>query len=239
MPRQQRYRLPGVPQHVIQRGNNRQVTFFDKSDYRKYLECLRESAEKQGCAIHAYVLMTNHVHLLMTPDEVDGISRVMQSVGRKYVQYVNATYQRTGTLWEGRYKASPIDSERYLLTCYRYIELNPVRAGLVESPADYAWSSYRHNAFGEEDGVLTAHERYQALGRNQSERQHAYRELFRHTMDNELLHEIRETANQCRVLGNDRFRDQIEAALSIKAAPRRRGRPKKERANVAQTENRI
>ncbi len=147
MPRQQRYRLPGVPQHVIQRGNNRQVTFFDNMDYRKYLDCLETAGDKYDCAIHAYVLMTNHVHLLMTPSEPDSISKVMQSVGRQYVQYINWSYKRTGTLWEGRYKASPIESERYLLTCYRYIELNPVRAGMVASPADYAWSSYRHNAF--------------------------------------------------------------------------------------------
>jgi putative transposase len=239
MPRQQRYRLPGVPQHVIQRGNNRQVTFFDNSDYRKYLDCLQAAGDKHGCAIHAYVLMTNHVHLLLTPETPDGIGKLMQSVGRRYVQYVNTVYQRTGTLWEGRYKASPVESERYLLTCYRYIELNPVRAGMVEGPADYAWSSYRHNAFGEANAVITRHERYRALGGTDTARQRRYRELFRHHMDNTLLHEIRETTNQCRVLGNDRFREQIEAALQIKATPRRRGRPKKEKKDDAQAENRV
>jgi len=239
MPRQQRYRLPSVPQHVIQRGNNRQVTFFDNMDYRKYLDCLEIAGDKYGCVIHAYVLMTNHVHLLMTPSEPDGISKVMQSVGRQYVQYINWTYKRTGTLWEGRYKASPIESERYCLACYRYIELNPVRAGMVESPADYAWSSYRHNAFGQDDSLMTHHECYEALGSTNTARQLAYRELFRHMIDKALLHEIRETTNQCRVLGNDDFREQIEAALQIKATPRKRGRPRKERKDVEQAKNRV
>ena len=128
MPRQQRYRLPGVPQHVIQRGNNRQATFFDEGDYVRYLEDLQEATERWDCDVHAYVLMTNHVHLLMTPNQEEGIAKVMQSVGRKYVRYINGVYRRSGTLWEGRYKSSIIQSDRYLLTCYRYIELNPLRA---------------------------------------------------------------------------------------------------------------
>jgi putative transposase len=239
MPRQQRVRLAGVPQHVIQRGNNRQATFFDNSDYRRYLECLKEAGERTGCAIHAYVLMTNHVHLLVTPESGDGIGKLMQSVGRTYVQYVNQVYHRTGTLWEGRYKASPVDSERYLLTCMRYIELNPVRAHMTKTPGDYPGSSHRANAFGQPDPVLTPHDGYIALGPTDRIRQQAYRELFRHTMNNDLLHDIRETTNQCRVLGNDRFREQIEAALQIKATPRKRGRPRKENKDDEQTENRV
>jgi len=230
MPRQQRYRLPGVPQHIIQRGNNRQVTFFDESDYSHYLEDLQEAAEKWDCNIHAYVLMTNHVHLLMTPNLEEGIAKVMQSVGRKYVRYINGTYSRSGTLWEGRYKASIVHSEAYLLTCYRYIELNPVRAGMVDSPADYRWSSFRYNAYGETNPLISAHAEYQKLGVADSERQRAYRELFRHTIDNDRLHEIRESLQQCRVLGNDHFRLEIEAALGINAAPQKRGRPRKEGA---------
>lgn len=232
MPRQQRYRLPGVAQHVIQRGNNRQATFFENSDYRKYLECLRESGERYGCRIHSYVLMTNHVHLLMTPLEPDGIGKMMQSVGRKYVQYLNTKYRRTGTLWEGRYKASPIESDGYLLSCYRYIELNPVRAGIVKCPGDYPWSSYQRNAFGRESGIVRPHERYRALGITENAMQQAYRELFRTTLNNELLQKIRETINQCRVMGNDRFRDQIEKALAIKTAPCKRGRPRKDKRDV-------
>ena len=142
MPRLPRYVLPGQPQHVIQRGNNREPIFYDYSDYRFYLEKLAAACQKHDCSLHAYVLMTNHVHLLITPHSMDGIGKVLQMLGRYYVQYFNYTYDRTGTLWEGRYKATLIDSEQYLLTCMRYIELNLVRAGIEEHPKDYPWSSY-------------------------------------------------------------------------------------------------
>jgi len=230
MPRQQRYRLPGVPQHVIQRGNNRQVTFFDESDYVRYLEDLQEATERWDCDIHAYVLMTNHVHLLMTPNQEESIAKVMQSVGRKYVRYINGVYRRSGTLWEGRYKSSVIQCDRYLLTCYRYIELNPLRAGMVENPGNYRWSSYRCNAHGRPDRLVTMHSEYLKLGADDGQRQHAYRELFKHKIDDEQLHQIRDSLQQCRVLGNDRFRNEIETALAIKATPMRRGRPRKDDA---------
>lgn len=227
MPRQLRYRLPGVPQHVVQRGNNRQVTFFDDCDYRRYLEDLQEACEKYECDVHAYVLMTNHVHLLMTPQGEDSIAKVMQSVGRKYVRYINGTYKRTGTLWEGRYKASVIESETYLLRCYRYIELNPVRAGMTDRPMDYQWSSYGFNGFNKKDDVICPHEQYLKLGQTIDVRTQRYRELFRHHMDEKLINEIRDVTNQCRVLGNDRFRKEIELALNIKTTPAKQGRPKK------------
>ena len=227
MPRQLRYRLPGVPQHVVQRGNNKQVTFFDECDYRRYLEDLQEACEKYDCDVHAYVLMTNHVHLLMTPQHEDSIAKVMPSVGRKYVRYINGTYKRTGTLWEGRYKASVIQSELYLLRCYRYIELNPVRAGMTESPMEYKWSSYAYNGFNKKDDIVCPHKCYLKLGQSVDERTQAYRELFRHQMDNRLLNEIRDVTNQCRVLGNERFRKEIELALDIKTTPVKQGRPKK------------
>lgn len=229
MPRQPRYDLPGVPQHVIQRGNNRQAVFFDPVDYRRYLDDLNAVSEKVGCLIHAYVLMTNHVHLLVTPVEPAGISRLMQGLGRRYVAYVNGTYRRTGTLWEGRYKASPVGEDSYLLTCMRYIELNPVRAGMVAHPADYRWSSYRWNARGTSDGVsVTPHERYRALGRDVAERQTAYRGLFANALDAEQLHAIRETTNSCLVLGNDRFKAEIAAATGQRTTKGRAGRPRKE-----------
>ena len=148
MPRKPRFFLPDVPVHVVQRGNNRQAVFFDDSDYRAYLSWIREGCERYGCEIHAYVLMTNHVHLLATPQATNSISRMLQYVGRRYVPYINHTYGRTGTLWEGRFKASLIHAEGYLLTCYRYIELNPVRAQMVEAPELYRWSSFRANALG-------------------------------------------------------------------------------------------
>ncbi len=148
MPRKARFNLLGVPQHVIQRGNNREPCFFSEADYIRYLEDLQTAADKHECHIHAYILMTNHVHILVTPFKDMGISLMMQSLGRCYVKYINHAYQRTGTLWEGRYKASLVDSERYLLTCMQYIESNPVRASMVEHPGDYRWSSYSYNAYG-------------------------------------------------------------------------------------------
>lgn len=143
MPRKARMYLPGVPCHVISRGNNRDACFYSDDDSLFYLTCLQGACQRYGVSLHAYVLMSNHVHLLMTPAREDGISKVMQSVGRRYVQYINMNYRRSGTLWEGRHKSSLVDAEDYVLACYRYIELNPVRAGMVEHPADYRWSSYR------------------------------------------------------------------------------------------------
>ncbi|MGC2047550.1 MAG: transposase, partial [Gallionella sp.] len=149
MARLPRFVLPGQPQHVIVRGNNRSEIFCADADYRFYLEKLQLACDKHGCDLHAYVLMTNHVHLLITPHEEQSLSKALQMLGRYYVQYYNHCYQRTGTLWEGRYKATLIDSEAYLLTCMRYIELNPVRAGMVAHPSEYPWSSYHHNALGQ------------------------------------------------------------------------------------------
>ncbi len=142
MPRRPRIQLADHPQHIVQRGHNRAACFFAEEDYRFYLHWLKLGAEKYGCAIHAWVLMTNHVHLLLTPDAPNGISQLMQSLGRRYAQYVNRFYKRSGSVWEGRFKSSLIQAEEYLLTCYRYIELNPVRADMVRDPGEYAWSSF-------------------------------------------------------------------------------------------------
>ena len=178
MPRPPRFLIPGLPQHVIVRGNNRDPIFIAEEDYSTYLEWLRSAAVKHGCAIHAYVLMTNHVHILVTPSTEHGLGKMVQMVGRYYVQYFNHQYRRTGTLWEGRYKASLIDSEQYLLTCQRYIEMNPVRANMVEHPAEYPWSSYLVNAGGKRSDMVTQHELYLQLGETAAERQLAYRALF-------------------------------------------------------------
>jgi putative transposase len=228
MARLPRYVLPGQPQHVIQRGNNRGVTFFAGEDYSFYRECLKEACDKHGCAVHAYVLMTNHVHLVLTPEAPSSIAKVMQSVGRRYVQYVNYTYRRTGTLWEGRYKATLIDSEQYLLTCSRYIELNPVRAGIVAHPGDYPWSSYRAHAHGQLDTLIQDHTLYSALGNTDSGRQEAYRALFKAQLDAATLNliresTIRESTNKAWALGSDRFREEIEAALQRRTRPLPRG----------------
>ena len=227
MPRQPRYDLPGLPQHVIQRGNNRQAVFFEEDDCVRYLEDLDAVAKQVGVATHAYVLMTNHVHLLVTPSEKGGISRLMQGLGRRYVAYVNGRYKRSGTLWEGRYKASLVDDEAYLLACMRYIELNPVRAGMVDHPGDYRWSSYAANARGSTASPqVVPHERYAALGNDVLSRQQAYRSLFRRALAAEQVHEIRQTTNSCLVLGNDRFRQQIAAMTGQRTTLGKAGRPR-------------
>ena len=226
MARQPRLTVVGVPQHVIQRGNNRQATFFADEDYRQFLAYLSEAARKHDCSVHAYVLMTNHVHLLVTPSKPDAVSRTMQDVGRRFVQYVNFRYWRSGTLWEGRFKASLVDTQQYFLACCRYIELNPVRAGLARAPEDYPWSSHRHYALGEENALLSAHPEYQALGTGGVERQSAYRDLFTNSVDEAGLREIRETVNRGWPLGSERFKDEIAAVLERAARPPRRGRPR-------------
>lgn len=227
MPRKPRYYLAGVPCHVIQRGHNREICFSAPEDFRYYLQCLREACLGYGAKVHAYVLMTNHVHLLITPDEQDSISRVLQSVGRRYVQYVNVSYRRSGTLWEGRHKASLIDTEQYLMSCYRYIELNPVRAGMVSRPGDYPWSSYAANAHGKDDALTHPHDVYLSLGREDVARQKAYRELFRQAADAAAVQELRSAINLCVPVGGDRFKLQIERRLKQKISYRPRGRPRK------------
>lgn len=149
MPRRARLLLPGVPLHIIQRGNNRQACFFGDDDYGFYLDWLTEHARKTGCKVHAYVLMTNHVHLLLSSSKPEGAGALMKALGQRYVQYVNRTYHRSGTLWEGRFRSCLVQEEAYLLACQCYIELNPVRAGMVRRPGDYRWSSYRANGLGE------------------------------------------------------------------------------------------
>ena len=213
----------------MQRGEAQDApSFFVKADYRFYLACLSEAANKCYCQLHAYVLMTNPVHLLVTPRIEYGLSQMMQSVGRRYVRYINHSYRRTGTLWEGRYKVSLVESDRYLLTCSRYIELNPVRANMVITPSADPWSSYRHNAFGKPDKCLTPHPLYLVLGTDTATRQHAYRELFHDPVDHALIHEIRDALNQELVLGSEYFKDRIERTLHRRARPGQSGRPRVE-----------
>ena len=213
MPRKPRIVLPGHPVHIIQRGNNRTATFFTDEDHRYYLQALHEAGRHYQCATHAYVLMTNHVHLLVTPGTATGPSRLMQSVGRCYVRYINETYRRSGTLWEGRFKHSLIQDDDYYLICSRYIELNPVRAGMVEHPGDYPWSSYRCNALGWPDPLLQPHALYLALGQSKEEQTRHYRALFQIHIEADTLEAIRAAANKDRVLGNDKFKEEIEQML--------------------------
>ena len=227
MPRRARISLPNVPLHLIQRGNNHQACFFADEDYRFYLDWLAEYAEKVGCRIHAYVLMTNHVHLLVSAERGLAPGEMMKALGQRYVQYVNRVYRRSGSLWEGRYRSCPTQAETYLLACQRYIELNPVRACMVEHPADYRWSSYRANAQGEESPLIRPHDLYLSLGLDGLSRQAAYRELFRHALEPALVDEIRRATNGNFALGSELFGEQIAAVLGRRVTPGKSGRPRK------------
>ena len=225
MPRKPRFFVVGLPAHIVQRGNNRQAIFFEKIDYEVYLSLLAEACDRCGCQIHAYTLMTNHVHLLATPLEKVSVSRMMQYVGRHYVPYVNKKYCRSGTLWEGRFKAAIVDSSAYLLACYRYVELNPVRAGIVKHPGEYSWSSYRRNGLLLENNLITPHGEYQQLGRDDQERVKNYRLLFDETFTNADLDLLRGHTQSGTPLGNAKFRQEIDAALAVKTGQPFRGRP--------------
>lgn len=227
MPRSPRLELPGVPLHVIQRGNNRGACFFGDIDRRLYLKCLAESASRAGCAIHAYVLMTNHVHLLMTPGERGAAGAMLQEMGRRYVRVINTLHGRTGTLWEGRFRSSLVDSESYFLTCHRYIELNPVRAGVAVHPDTYPWSSYNHYAAGKLDRLITEHATFINLGRNYLDRQAAYRALFAHEIDQRTLAQIRDAANAGCALGSESFLDSLKDKIGRCVRLPKQGRPSK------------
>jgi putative transposase len=227
MARLPRFVIPDQPQHVIVRGNNRAEIFCADADYSFYLEKLKLACDKHGCSVHAYVLMTNHVHLLITPHLEQSLGKAMQMLGRYYVQYYNYCYRRTGTLWEGRYKATLIDSEAYLLICMRYTELNPVRACMVVDPADYPWSSYHHNALGQTNDLVVPHPEFQRLGECDETRQAAYRDLFTHQLSENSIANIREATNKAWALGSDRFKQRIQDQLGRRVEPSARGGDKK------------
>ena len=227
MPRPARLNIPGIPQHVTQRGNNRQACFYADDDYRLYLELLQDACRAHACSLHAYVLMTNHVHLLLTPSTPDGVSSVMCDLGRDFVRTINRRYNRTGTLWEGRFKSSLVDINHYCLMCYRYIELNPVRAGMVSHPADYRWSSFHSNGLGKSDALISPHDCWLFLGEDDLGRAASYRVLFDDALKQTELELIRHSVNTGLPTGNDRFRRDIEKALSTRLGQGKRGRPKK------------
>ena len=232
MARLPRYVIPGQPQHIIQRGNNRQVIFAAEADYQYFRDAMVEASGRFGLAIHGYVWMTNHIHLLATPTDPDSISKTFQSAGRKYVQYFNYTYRRSGTLWEGRYRATVVDSEQYMLSIMRYIELNPVRAGMVVHPRDYPWSSHRRYAYGDNGpnlNWLIAPDQYQGLASGEATRRQAYRELFKSAIDEGDLAAIRDAVHKGWAMGDARFKAMIEGLGQRRAAPAARGRPREER----------
>ena len=226
MPRRPRIQLDGVPLYIVQRGHNREPCFFGEEDYQSYLHWLGEALAANQCALHAYVLMTNHVHLLLTPNKAEGVPHLIIALGRRYVQYINRTYRRTGTLWDSRYKSSLIHADSYLSTCMRYLELNPVRAAMVDDPADYRWSSYRANALGQTDSRIATHPLNFGLGAGDRSRQSAYRALFESELDAPAVDDFRLALNQSQPLGNSRFLAKIEKVAGERREPRPRGRPR-------------
>jgi len=226
MPRRARIVAAGYPMRAILGGIDRTAIFFTDEDKRFFLEKRAESSATDSVAVHACVLMTNHVHLLMTPESEDGISKLMKGVGQRYVRRITRTYGRTGTLFEGRFRSSLVDADAYLFACQRYIELNPVRASMVQAPGEYAWTGYGANALGSADGLTTSHHRYHELAEPDEERRVAYQTLFQDTLSDDHLRRIRESVNGGFVLGNARFRRQIAAMLGRRTWRGLPGRPK-------------
>lgn len=226
MPRKPRVSPVGVAQHIILRGNNRQICFTSEDDMAFYISCLKKYSAKHNLQVHAWALMTNHIHLLCTPLEQNCASKTMQDVGRLYVGYFNKKYKRTGTLWEGRYKSSLVQSESYLLNVYRYIELNPVRSGAVKDPADYSFSSYQINALGKTSDLCSPHIEYLALGGDANQRQEQYRMLFEYELGKKMINNIRKITNQGLAIGNEDFIMQIEKLTGHKMVSKKKGRPK-------------
>lgn len=226
MPRRARLRIEGLPLHLIQRGNNRTSCFFSEGDYRLYLGLLQELAPKHGCHVHAYVLMTNHVHLLLTPRAAPSASLLMKHLGQRYVQYVNRTHGRTGSLWEGRFRSSIVDSDGYFLRCQRYVELNPVRARMVAHPREYPWSSHDANALGAPSLLVVPHDEYLTLGSDPQERSASYRALLQEVMSDRELEEIRSAVNGGFALGGEAFKARLDSILGRRTSAARPGRPR-------------
>ena len=225
MARKPRLEYEGALYHVISRGNARQPIFLSDADYRRYLAYLGESQQRHGFRLYAYILMTNHVHLLLTPQKPDSASLLMKHLGQRYVQYINRTYKRSGTLWEGRFRSCLTQTEDYVLACYRYIELNPVRAGMVNQPQDYRWTSYHTNALGKASTLIVPHDQYLRLAPDEQARREAYRALFKAHLDEQIVGQIRNATNGNFALGSERFQKEIEAALGRRARRGQAGRP--------------
>lgn len=226
MPRLPRIWIEGVPQHVVQRGVDRAAIFFHDDDYSAYLANLTHYQSEWGVQIHSYCLMTNHIHLLASGNHSHSIPGFMKAVNQRYVQYINGTYRRSGTLWEGRYKASLIESERYFLACMRYIDLNPVRARMVAHAEDYCWSSYRANAAGKRDDAVHPHPLYLAMDENPERRLRKYGEFVDQAISQDELDTLRAALHSGRPTGSDAFAEQIEQMSGRRVVKRPAGRPK-------------
>ena len=225
MARQPRLALPGYPHHVIQRGNNRQPIVLDEADRRMLYSLWLEESQRHKVAVNAYVLLDNHFHMLLTPPSDEAMSLMMQSVGRTYVRYFNKRHNRSGTLWEGRYKSSLIDSEGYLLTCMAYIDLNPVRAGLAESAEDFSWSSYKHLAGQSIDKLVTPHALYWGLGNTPFAREAAYAEFVAGGLSVATQKALTDSALKGRVVGRPDFLTSLEKNTQRQILPQKAGRP--------------
>ncbi|ROZ77535.1 transposase [Ramlibacter sp. WS9] len=225
MARLPRLTVPGYPHHIIQRGNNRQPIFATSADYETLLSMLEEHAAKAGVAVHSYVLMSNHFHLLATPSTGEGIPQMMQSVGRRYVRYFNQRQARTGTLWEGRYKSTLIQAERHLLACMAYIDLNPVRAGLVAEPGDYPWSSYGHHVGRRSDKLIAPHPLYWELGNTPFSREAAYGELVRAGITLQQQAALTDSALRGWALGEPDYVEELQRRTARRVSKTRAGRP--------------
>jgi len=234
MPRHARIVAAGFPMHTILRGIDRTAIFFADADRLAFLDALAGLAASESVRVHAYVLMTNHVHLLMTPESERGPSLLMKGLGQRYVQHVNRAYRRSGTLFEGRFRSSVIEADSYLLACQRYIELNPVRAHMVHAPGDYPWSSYRCNALGGADPVVAAHPLYLALAETEEARRSTYRDLFADEIPEDALVALWDATNGGFALGSPRFLRQITAMIGRRTWPGKSGRPKKEPPDASQ-----
>jgi len=226
MARLPRLSIGGYPHHVIQRGNDRAAIFFDRDDYVRYLHALGEVTKTLEIAVHAYVLMPNHVHLLMTPTDAKAIGRAMQAIGRRYVRWFNDRRARTGALFEGRYRSTLVEADRYLLACMRYIELNPVRAGIVQRPDEFPWSSYRHHAGLTVESGVSDHPLYWALGNTPFERQANYMRLFQQGPGTADLERIRQATHGGWVLGDSKFLEELARKSRRRPSRRRAGRPR-------------
>lgn len=228
MARLPRLILPGQPHHVILRGNNRQAIFYSDLDRQQMLAMLAEVSTQYSVAIHAYVLMDNHFHLLLTPPAADALSRMMQALGRRYVGWFNARHQRSGTLWEGRFRAGLIEGERHLLACMRYIELNPVRAGLCAEPAQWPWSSAAHHLGVTRQPLITEHGQYWSLGNTPFEREHAYREFLAQGVPSQEQFQYTEAVLRGRPVGSPAFLKPLATDHAKVVTQRPRGRPRKQ-----------
>ncbi|MBN2452922.1 MAG: transposase [Candidatus Omnitrophica bacterium] len=226
MPRQPRLVIPGYPHHVILRGNNKNAIFNSDNDRRFFINCIREAKEKTISKIYSYCLMTNHVHLIIAPSVENGLGNLIQSLGRKYVQYFNWAYKRTGTLWEGRFKSSLISNDKYLIACSIYIELNPVRANIVKKPGNYPWSSYSAKAEGAKDPLIEMDPIYMDLGKREEDRQLKYKELVK-DVSPDTVNLIRDATQKGGIIGGERFVDKISGLVGRDVILRQRGRPRK------------